>query len=480
MFAALPLIASFILLFVVFLRVGGDWRKSFLSAAILWGLSLTAITEILSLLNSFTFPWVEISWLVVVLLLCMIVASLRKKIPNPFLEIPNSLIGLLAGISCIFFMVGLIALTAPPNTWDSMTYHMSRVAHWVQNGNVSFYPTHILRQLYQPPWAEFAIAHLQVLSGGDRFANLIQWFSMVGCALGVSLIARQLGAKLQGQVFAAVFCATIPMGILQGSSTQNDYVVSFWLVCFVYFLMTFKANRQWTDLLAGSASLGLAILTKGTAYIYASPFLVWYFWTGIKELRWSLWKPIVIIPVFVLLINLGHYQRNMSLFGSPIASTDVTFNNEIFTLKAFISNLSRNLSLHLGTFGPINAVLENGIVKLHAFINTDINDTRTTWPREKFHVRRLLPHEDLSGNPAHLFLIAVSVVLFLISKKQKSSDGLAGYLIAVTTAFLLFVSYLKWQPWHSRLHLPIFVLFSAFSGLLFLCAAYPVSGRRKQ
>ncbi|MCS7249274.1 MAG: hypothetical protein NZ840_13700, partial [Anaerolineales bacterium] len=44
----------------------------------------------------------------------------------------------------------------------------------------------------------------------------------IGAALGVSSIAEQLGAGVWGQLFAAVLSASIPMGILQGSSTQND------------------------------------------------------------------------------------------------------------------------------------------------------------------------------------------------------------------------------------------------------------------
>jgi hypothetical protein len=56
-----------------------------------------------------------------------------------------------------------------------------------------------------------------------------------------TLIAKQqLGANQTGQLIAAVFVATIPMGILQASSTQNDYVLSFWLICFVYFIEQFR------------------------------------------------------------------------------------------------------------------------------------------------------------------------------------------------------------------------------------------------
>lgn len=466
MFAIFPLIISFIFLFSIFKKITSDWRKSFLVSSIAWGFLLTAITELLSILNSLAFKWIEISWVFISFLSLIVYFLLERRKSNEFPKISIFLGSLLAGVFFIFIMIGLIALTAPPNTWDSMTYHMSRVVHWIQNGNVSFYPTHILRQLCQPPWAEYAIAHFQILSGGDRFANIIQWFSMVGSTLGISLIAKQLGANLRGQVFAMVLCSTIPMGILQGSSTQNDYVVSFWLVCFVYFLILFKSTPKLTTSLGIGASLGLAILTKGTAYIYASPFLIWYFFSGSKDLRWNFWKPLAITVILVILINSGHYWRNLSLFGSPIDSGHETYNNEAFTMATFISNVSRNVGLHIGMPSPINIVMENGIQKLHNLMKVDINDPRTTWPGTEFHVRGLSMHEDTAGNPVHLFLIVMSAALFLISKNQRNSQNLAGYFIAVTAAFLLFSFYLKWQPWHNRLHLPVFVLFSPFIAIV--------------
>ena len=71
---------------------------------------------------------------------------------------------------------------------------MSRVVHWQQNHSIARYPTHILRQLVLPPGAEVAILHLQILSDSDRFANLVQWFSVAAGLCGVSLIAKELRA----------------------------------------------------------------------------------------------------------------------------------------------------------------------------------------------------------------------------------------------------------------------------------------------
>src|SRR5205085_12475586 len=97
-----------------------------------------------------------------------------------------------------------------------------------------------------------------------------------------------------GQAFAAVACATLPMGILQSSSTQNDYAISFWLVCFCYyFLVLLKKTPDWQDLFMLGASLGLASLTKATAYFYTLPFLFLLSLSLLQRLKWQIWKPIL-------------------------------------------------------------------------------------------------------------------------------------------------------------------------------------------
>ena len=126
-----------------------------------------------------------------------------------------------------------IAFFAPPNTWDSMTYHMARVAHWIQNHRVDLYPTQDERQIWKDPWAEYAILHLQLLSQGDHYANLVQWFSYAGSIIGVSLIARALGINRLGQIVTALVAATMPMSLLQATSTQNDLAAALWLICFI-------------------------------------------------------------------------------------------------------------------------------------------------------------------------------------------------------------------------------------------------------
>lgn len=474
----LPLI-SLIFLSLIFHQRDNGWRSSVLSAAILWGLLLTAITEILSLGRLLTLVWLTGIWGLVDFVLIFIYFILlrkRKRLahrkPDPNLS-PFSIL-LLCGVAFIVAAVGLTALIAAPNNWDSMSYHLPRVVHWMQNLSVAHYPTSYLPQLYQKPWAEFTIMHFQILSGGDRSANLVQWFSMVGSIIGVSLIAKQMGADLRGQVFSAVVCATIPMGILQGSSTQNDYVVSFWLVCFVYYvLLAVQERKSSVNSLKIGASLGLAFLTKATAYVYALPFFVWFLLSGIKHFRWKLWKQLFLITLLVFLINLGHEIRNIDLFGHLLASGEEKYTNDVFGISVLISNIIRNISLHI--IIPthlLKDVIERCIRLIHKFLGVGMNDPRTTWSGAEFHLPHLTFHEDSAANTIHLLLILGTITLFLKCKNLKTERNIGFYLISLVCGFLLFSFLLKWQPWHSRLHLPLFVLFSAFVGVVLSKLSY--------
>jgi len=445
-------------------------REFILLTAIACGVAATLITEILSVFSLITSGWLWACWSLGLLLFIGCVLRFRKsrrlRVRASSFSPPFPAILLMSGLVLIVALTGVTAFVSPPNNFDSMTYHMSRVVHWSQDRNVSFYPTHILRQLYMNPWAEFAVMQFQVLSGGDRFANFVQWLSMIGCLIGVSLLSKQLGGDLQSQLFAAVFAATLPMGILQASSTQTDYALAFWIVCFVYFLIPAVTQAQivWPYVFAAGFSLGLAALTKGTAYIFVSPFLAWIGYLLLKASRAKSWKPALVVTAACLILNIGHYTRNFNLFGFPLGPrVENRFTNDVFSPSAILSNLSRNVALHLGTPSlRVNVGIDDAMRKLHRSLNIDINDPRTTWPRAKFQVPELSLHEDTAGNLLHLSLIFGAIFLFFKSKEIGSSHALLSYLTALLSGFLLFCALLKWQPWNSRLQLPLFVLASPF------------------
>ncbi|MGK5094963.1 glycosyltransferase family 39 protein [Deltaproteobacteria bacterium TL4] len=470
LFSMLPLLVWGLFLSLFYLK-SGDWRTSFLSASVMWGVGITVSVELLSLVNFLTLQGLVLFWVS-----SGVIASYQFRkhyFPNkrpPTLSVLGSgersqslILGLIIAIVGI---TGLVAFVAAPNTWDAMTYHMPRVAHWVQNASIVNFPTPIQRQLFNPPWAEYAIVHFQILAQGDRFANSVQWFSLVGSLIGVSLIARQFGANRRAQIFVMMTAASLPMGILQGSSTQNDYVVAFWVIGFVYYgFLAMSPKGHWSDTFKAASSLGLAILTKGTAYIYVAPFLLWFLVLGIKHWKSALWKQIMLVGIIALCLNLGHYSRTYQLYGSPVGSP-YSFSNELYSVPALLSNISKNIGLHLTLpFMGVNQIFEQGFFKFHHGLGVDINDPRLSFYGLKFKIPRLSNHEDLTGNPLHLILIFIAVGLCFVKGSLKNNRALIHFLMMITVGFILFALLLKWQPWHSRLHLPLFVLSSVVVGM---------------
>ena len=476
MFVLFPF-ASFVLLFLIFLRKD-EWRDACLSAELAFGLAITALTELLSLCEALTFNCLLGAWAAITFALGLSYVRLRKKTdliarPATKWSVPLSSKALICAVGLILALLGLIALIAPPNSWDSMSYRMSRVVHWIQQASVAHYPTPTLPQLHHSPWADFAILHLQVLSGADRFANLVDWSGMIGSIICATLIARQLGATVRSQVFAAIIVATIPMGILQASSTQHNWVFCFWLECFAYYVLKAPDTNGsgLINALAAGASLGLAVLTKGTAYFFALPFLVWFCLIQLKTLKLKSWKPLLLTACIVLAINFGHYTRNVKVYGTPLGPNQESprefryanrYNNDAFTPGVLISNVSRNLGLELGTPFPfINSWIADQIRFLHHALGLDVNDARITHAGTIFEISSLSLHEDVAGSPIHFVLIIISLMLYVWRKDlQKRRATL--YALAITCGFLLFSLVLRWQPWHCRLLLPLLVLWSAF------------------
>ncbi len=450
-----------------------DCRDAILLAAIGGGLLVTALTELLSALDRLTFGSLFVAWGAILVAVGLLLAR------RPHIRAALSLRGLPVGrpgldlameawIAILVALTGMLALFAVPTTVDSMTYHLARVAHWAQNHTVAFYPTQTMRQLYQSPWAEYAALHLFILAGGDRLANLVQWGSMVGSLVGVSLIARQLGAGVRGQILSAFLCTTIPMGILQSSTTQNDYVAALWLVCLVHALLSLESRSGPVPVLSAGASLGLALLTKGTSYVFAAPFCLVFLLVGRnRSVPRRLGQGLVIV-LCALALNGPQYLRNLELFGSPLGpggEGGYRYMNQEVSLPIFASNLLRNLGLHLGTPWPVaNALVERTIEAAHSVIGISPDDPRSTWPTTRFEVIPPFAHEDLAGNGLHLLLVAVAMVA---AWRSRFEGRLRSYVGCLVVAFLLFCFLLRWQPWHSRLHLPLFVFGAPVVGVAF-------------
>ncbi len=505
MLVALPLLAFGMFWLCAFLRTGRshrDWRHTFLVASLAWGVVTTAIMEGLSLGSALTQSAVGAIWVVVILAAA---AATPWRVSRPTVGIVATPApwrvewpaisrvriaavgwppewGLLGSLGIVLAIAGLVAWSGGISTNDVLDYHLPRVMHWIQNGGVGFYPTAVSRQLNLNPWAEYAITQFMILGGSDAWANLIQWFAFLGSAIGVSLVARELGASGRGQVFAAVFAATIPMAVLQGSTAQNDLAEAYWVVVLTYWVVRVRNAASGslpvrihlipTGLGLGTA-LGLAILTKTTGYVFALPFLVWLVPIALRRFRWRTIPLGIVAGGMALALNLGHLARNNALYGSPMGPGQESppgedwgkYTNAVFSLQTLFSNTVRYLALNVGL--PDRASEQTTVIAdFLARFGIDASDPGTTWAGQLFNIAPPHTNEDGAGNLLHLALIGILLIAILVVPALRRVPVVLFAACAVL-GFLLFSLLLKWSPWSTRLYLTSFVLFAPVAGLAF-------------
>src|SRR5262249_51234703 len=236
-------------------------RDSLLRGLVWLGVFVVLTTEVLSLFHALRPIPLALCWLGA---LCFCVRS----VPRPRSRFTFSLNLLIAAaIAGIAAIIAVTALLYPPNSADAMAYHMPRVVYWAQAHSVAFFATPYLNQIMLQPMNEYVMLHVFLLTGGDWFINLITWVAFVAYVIGVSTIAAAFGLSARGQAIAALLCATLPNAILQASGAKNDGMLALWLVCAVYFAIK-------RDAMMLGVAAGLALATRGTAYLFLPPMLL--------------------------------------------------------------------------------------------------------------------------------------------------------------------------------------------------------------
>jgi hypothetical protein len=444
------------------LPVPDGFRDLFLRAIVLIGVAVFAITELLSAFAAIHRIPLLVCWILAAAAGAVLYARSRSA---PFtLRIPRAVrdpvVALsILGTAAILALTAVTAASSPPNSADAMAYHMPRVVYWAEQGSIRFFPTPYLNQIMLQPLAEYFMLHGYVISGGDHFVNFVQWFGSVGSIIGVSLIAGLFGAGPRGQAIAALFCATLPSGVLASSGAKNDYLLAMWLVAAIYF-----AARR--DAPFMGMALGLALLTKATAYLFAP----WLLAALILPRARSFKGPAIALGI-AMLLNAPQYVRNLQLSGSIMgfdsAQGDGFFRwrNETFGWKQTVSNILRNTSEQLGGRSEKrNQEVFDWTVRAHQWLGIDVNDPATTWRWIKFAPPRNANHEADANSRWHLLIlgIAAGVVTWRAFRTGDLEPVL--YTLALLCGFVAFCAYLKWQPFEARLFLPLLVAASPIAG----------------
>ena len=453
-----------------------SYPQSFLAAALAWGVLTLAITELLSAFRALSWAGLVIAWMTATL--CVVLSGLHASArePHSCARAESQRRGHTGqGIAVIFLVafLGLIGICSAPVNSDSMAYHLPRVMHWMAHHSVRHYATGNVTQLYHSPWAEFAMLHFQILTDGDRFASSVQWMALIVCLVGVHVLTGQIaGGATKAQWLAVIFALTIPNAILQAVSTQNNLVVSAWLIVSMVVLQAFRRSlrarfrsKTRTTLLAAGfgAAVGLAILTKGTAYLYAIPLVGWFAAINLRYARRSSVRMIVVAGLLAASLNACHWTRNLMWCRSPLMPADQAriFHTQQIGPKLIAANAIDNIAVELRTGVPFVDYLPWRVaVSLQRAFGVAGNDPRITLPGHSLKIMQTNgSNEDTAGNPIH-FLVLTCVLAIVIPRgvRRERRDDSFALAVVVLVGFVLFCTLIRWQMFHCRLHLPLLLL----------------------
>jgi hypothetical protein len=344
----------------------------------------------------------------------------------------------------------LAALRYPPNTWDSMTYHLARVEHWREGASVLLYETSIPRQNYFPPGAEYLLLVPQVLLGGDLLAPLVQllcWGLLVLAAPGM---ARRFGAPRRLAPLATLAVGTLPLGVLEASSTQNDLVAAALAVAAVGAALPLLRRRgpRPADGVALGVALAAAWLVKPTALVAAAAFVAWAGAAALLRARrvgpGRLLRALGAAAIPATLVFLSELLRRFP-DGFPVAFRGAT--GYTYPLVGEWSDRALHSIRALAHHLPLERAFAQLTPALVAARGTGLG----------FGPEPFRPDEDFAGNPVQAALFLAALVALALRWRRVSSRARAGTLCCLA-GWVLLHGLARENAYFSRLELPLFAL----------------------
>ena len=168
----------------------------------------------------------------------------------------------------------LLVTTAAPNNWDGFTYHLARVAAWVQHGGIYWIanpPSDILNT--RQPVAEQQIFFFFATLGKGRFFALPQYLAQLAGLVAVYGATRRLGFGARVAACTSALLATFSLVSLESTTAQNDLVAASFSIVAAYFILAGSP----AELVLAGAAVGIGLGVKLTT-VLIWPVLVLLLW----------------------------------------------------------------------------------------------------------------------------------------------------------------------------------------------------------
>lgn len=442
---------------------------------------LYLMTELLGSFNILNRRMVIVSWVLVLGL----VFVLRKKQSGRKMRISvlKAVFSKPKGVemTALFLLIllvvtlGIMAVLTPPYNWDSHTYHLTRIAHWIQDGSVDYFVTNNRRQLISPVLAEYVLLHLFLMTGSDLCANLLQYTAFLVCVAVAVHIMKRFHVSNIICILSVFLFATSPLAIGESLSTQVDFFAAMCLFLAADKIVVFEENflsdncvmdkNFYAGLIRMSLSVALCYLAKPNICLSLALLLFWLFIRCIQ--RKTCWRRIMICVLtgaaIVILLPMPVFIRNIRYCGDPFGAAYMT-GISVGSLSPGV--LFLNAYKNIATLGVMQGNREYLLAfakKLSGILNLDLNDPRITFGngRHLFDANLIFSYDhDYAQAGLYVLIFAIVILLYLLAypafRRSGNRNGKKtnGYVAVLILQFVVSLCLIRWQPWVCRLLLP--------------------------
>jgi len=362
--------------------------------------------------------------------------AVRREMPATLLSRINLVV-----VACGIILVFASGLLIAPSNWDSLSYHLPRTLHWLQQGSLAYFETPYEPQNTYPP-AHSAVQVLLIeTSPLGAFSFVSQFLAGIAFAAAIMFVSRGLTDRLRA-FFSVAFVLSLPLYLVMLSTTQADLVATLPAALGLVGLRLTWEGRSRPALALAAISLGAAPAFKVTSVLFAAPIALLIF-VGVLKWTGDLWRTMRVFFLYLLgstiLISLPYLIR--FVYGS-LGSEQVGVGESHINTDLGVNLLLASMLQYLGfyvylPFDSWNAQLSETINQIGLQLNA-----------ADFSGYVAGVGDSNLGAPVHLAIAILGIVMLTV-RRQWSSRSAQVFFISVSQ-FLLISLVIDWNPWFER------------------------------
>lgn len=418
------------------------------------------ISEVLSIGQHLTKRRITFSWLAffIINLVLFFIAYRKKDIRQSYKKFADSIRKKITIYKILYAVFSVVMMNLAYKTvlynYDSMCYHLSRVAEWTHNHSIGHYATLDLREISSPVLSEMILTNLYILSDkSDVLFNLSQCFAYIISGILVCHISRKIGCSVEWSRISVLLFIAMPIAFSEALNTQNDLIATMLLLCFVHFgldcvLAVKKAQLDKAFLFRLcflGMGIGLAYNAKYYVLIPVSLILLWilivYFIRKKKPMLiiTSICVVVLVSAIFYMPEAIRMYHTFGSLYSGETSSGQLGALYPKALVKGFVKNYCYNLSSHY--IYDDSTALFNFVKKITDWLELDLGSYKIQTP--------FTYHQDVANGFLVCVLMLFSIGCMIVNiLKRKTKTCI--YAVISMISCVVFLAVLKYTPYRPR------------------------------